>query len=118
MKFKALMNGTVNAVAINQRLRALWDAFAKLQRDITELQKAAGIVPAAISIVIAEKTTPESSPAIIEPVAPVFDWQKSDDVDALKAFALKELNLSITGNKGAPRIRADIADFLTLNAEK
>lgn len=115
MKFKALMNGTVNAVSINQRLRALWEAFAQLKSDIAQLQALAGVVPKTNETVPVE--------AVVEtieevPAESAFDWQKSEDVTALKAFALKELNLTITGNKGAARIRSDIADFLTLNMEK
>ena len=106
MRFKALMNGTISAVAINQRLRALWDAFAQLKSDIAQLQALAGVVPKTNEMVPVATIVEEA------PIEPVFDWQKNDDVGALKEFALKTLGLQITGNKGAARIRSVISEFL------
>ncbi len=41
-----------------------------------------------------------------------FDWEASDDAQALKEFAMEEYGLEIKGNKKADTVRKEIAEFL------
>ena len=110
--FKAIMSGMFNAITVNRRLKDVSAALNELNSRIDAL---GGIEPAAV-------TSDESAKVAEAPVAaestdtlqeePTFDWQTSDDVVALKEFALERFKLEIKGNKKADTVRKEIAAYL------
>ena len=111
MKFIPIRN-LANLIPINARLRYLFESVAELKSRLDALE---GVKPAAV-------TSDESAKVVEAPVAaestdtlqeePAFDWQTSDDVVALKEFALERFKLEIKGNKKADTVRKEIAAYL------
>lgn len=125
MNFKAIV-GMLTPQKINVRLRELWEAFTKLAADVAELQAEAGIEPEtttldeSLTTTVGTQNVPEitTTAAPDAPEAPItppgdteFDWRASEDVEALKAFALEKFDLVIRKQK-PETVKADIEAYL------
>lgn len=98
--FKPLTTGLFNVMSVNRKLREIWNA-------VEELQKMQGVTKEPIA---EPETVTVDSAETVEVEA--FDWQTTEDVPALKEWAMSEHGLVITGNKKADTIRKEIEAFL------
>lgn len=104
--FKAMHQGTFGVLAVNRKLRELWTAIEEIRAHIGMTDGEAETVaeaPVTVTETVAEQPKEEE---------PAFDWKTSDDVPALKAFALETFGLEIKGNKKAETVRSEIMGFI------
>ena len=122
MKFRAIV-GALTPIKVNVRIRELCAA-------VTALQEAAGLSDDATETVTvaaedqpvtsntSENTNEAASQAQEGEGAPEagqgFNWRESNSVEALKAFALEKLGLTIRKQK-VDTIKAEIASFVELD---
>jgi len=98
MQIKPIMSGMFNSITVNNRIRLLVDKINELEARLDAL---APVAPAEAETVTA---TVESETE--------FDLNTCDDPAELKAYALANYGLTITGNKKADTIRNEIKDHL------
>lgn len=122
MKFRAIV-GALTPIKVNVRIRELCAAVTELQEaaglsdDVTEtVTVAAEDQPVTSST--SESTDEAASQAQEDEGAPEadqpFNWRESNSVEALKAFALEKLGLTIRKQK-VDTIKAEIASFVELD---
>lgn len=103
MGYKAIQCSFINARVINARLIAIWEA-------LEELKALTGQLPDSENETVSVET--EAQEVVInEAQESGFDWQGSDNVEALKAFAREKYGLNIRKFK-IESVRAEIASFI------
>lgn len=104
--FKPLTTGLFNPMAVNRKLREIWEAIEQLQ-EVNGLKEAEPVQDT-------DTFTVDGGETIEIEAKPVeWDWRTTDDANALKEWALSEHGLEIKGNKKADTIRKEIEGFLS-----
>lgn len=124
--FTPIQAGLFGVISINRKLRELWTAVMENRAALNELREAAGLEPVGAKVAEApvevqpepapetEQDGPEPKTDAESDEATSFDWQTSDDVEAIRAWALETHNLKIGSNiKKADTARGQIEAFLT-----
>lgn len=108
MSFKPIMAGIFNAMSVNRKLREIWAAIEVLNEAAGITDEEPAPAPETETADSAETVVIEQPPEPEEPSEPEFDWKTTNDVGALKDWAVEMHGLEIKGNKKPETVRAEI----------
>lgn len=97
-KYTPLTSGLFGPVAVNRKLKQLWDEIDTLKAVIAEMSERKEIEHVELN---PEEQTEEE-----------FNWRTSQNATALKDFAFESLGVTIKGNKKPETIRDEIKEFI------
>lgn len=107
--FKTIMAGNFGPIAVNNRLRQLHERIEKLEALIESDEPVIHAEPENATETAPDTATDNSADTV---TFESFNWQESDDVQAMKSFAKDTFGLEIRGNKKADTVRKEIEGFL------